>query len=160
MPSCFLPSPYLLEKPGIICRNQHRIFFMWWIKPGTLIGNIWYRKKEVRAGHSIRNPKSDGVSFFFAYCEDEQEEGTICLELQAQIKVWARLPREIMEKNRTSLPPFLEMAVLETELFTEVKAASERLISSLQSSFQAWQKFHTKSLTYWKTELWKVDLTS
>ena len=36
-------------------------------KTGMLIGNIRYWKKEFRDGSSIRNPKFDGVPFFFAY---------------------------------------------------------------------------------------------
>jgi adenine-specific DNA-methyltransferase len=56
-----------------------------------------------------------------AYClawEFEMELRQHCLALEAELGVKLKLipiPREIMEKNRTSPPPFLEMAVLEAE---------------------------------------------
>lgn len=56
-----------------------------------------------------------------AYClawEFEMELRQHCLALEAEWGVKLKLipiPREIMEKNRTSPPPFLEMAVLEAE---------------------------------------------
>jgi DNA modification methylase len=55
------------------------------------------------------------------YClawEFEMELRQFCLALEAEFKVKMKLvpiPREIMEKNRKSPPPFLEMAVLEAE---------------------------------------------
>jgi DNA modification methylase len=55
------------------------------------------------------------------YClawEFEMELRQHCLALEAEFKVRMKLvpiPREIMEKNRKSPPPFLEMAVLEAE---------------------------------------------
>ena len=55
------------------------------------------------------------------YClawEFEMELRTHCLALEAEFKIKMKLvpiPREIMEKNRKSPPPFLEMAVLEAE---------------------------------------------
>jgi len=55
------------------------------------------------------------------YClawEFEMELRTHCLALEAEFKLKMKLipiPREIMEKNRKSSPPFLEMAVLEAE---------------------------------------------
>jgi len=55
------------------------------------------------------------------YClawEFEMELRQHCLALEAELGVKIKLipiPREIMEKNRTSPPPFLEMAVLEAE---------------------------------------------
>ena len=63
------------------------------------------------------------------YClawEFEMELRQHCLALEAELGVKMKLipiPREIMEKNRTSPPPFLEMAVLEAEaiLRTEKK---------------------------------------
>jgi hypothetical protein len=55
------------------------------------------------------------------YClawEFEMELRQHCLALEAELGVRMKLvpiPREIMEKNRKSPPPFLEMAVLEVE---------------------------------------------
>lgn len=56
-----------------------------------------------------------------AYClawEFEMDLRQTCLALEAELGVKLKLipiPREIMEKNRTSPPPFLEMAVLEAK---------------------------------------------
>jgi len=50
--------------------------------------------------------------------EFEMELRQFCLGLEAEFGVKIRLvpiPREVMEKNRTSPPPFLEMAVLEAQ---------------------------------------------
>lgn len=50
--------------------------------------------------------------------EFEMDLRLVCHELEAETGVSIKLipiPREIMEKNRTSPPPFLEMAVLEAE---------------------------------------------
>lgn len=50
--------------------------------------------------------------------EFEMDLRLVCHELEAETGVRLKLipiPREIMEKNRTSPPPFLEMAVLEAE---------------------------------------------
>ncbi len=54
--------------------------------------------------------------------EFEMDLRLICHELEAETGVAIKLipiPREIMEKNRTSPPPFLEMAVLEAEVITK-----------------------------------------
>ncbi len=51
--------------------------------------------------------------------EFEMDLRLVCHELEAETGVRLKLipiPREIMEKNRTSPPPFLEMAVLEAEV--------------------------------------------
>lgn len=53
--------------------------------------------------------------------EFEMELRQFCLGLEAEFSVKIRLvpiPREVMEKNRTSPPPFLEMAVLEAQAVT------------------------------------------
>jgi len=50
--------------------------------------------------------------------EFEMDLRLVCHALEAETGVAIKLipiPREIMEKNRTSPPPFLEMAVLEAE---------------------------------------------
>ena len=51
--------------------------------------------------------------------EFEMDLRLVCHELEASDGVTIKLipiPREIMEKNRTNPPPFLEMAVLEAEV--------------------------------------------
>src|SRR5205085_9110852 len=51
--------------------------------------------------------------------EFEMDLRLVCHELEASEGVQIKLipiPREIMEKNRTSPPPFLEVAVLEAEV--------------------------------------------
>ncbi len=59
--------------------------------------------------------------------EFEMELRQFCLGLEAEFGVKIRLvpiPREVMEKNRTSPPPFLEMAVLEAAaVFRTTKGA-------------------------------------
>lgn len=53
-----------------------------------------------------------------------------CLSLEAELGVKMKLvpiPREIMEKNRTSPPPFLEMAVLDAKPVTKKEKAGTRV---------------------------------
>jgi adenine-specific DNA-methyltransferase len=60
--------------------------------------------------------------------EFEMDLRLVCHELEANEGVQIKLipiPREIMEKNRTSPPPFLEVAVLEAEpIYRKVKGAT------------------------------------
>jgi hypothetical protein len=62
------------------------------------------------------------------YClawEFQMELRQHCLALEAEHGIRMKLvpiPREIMEKNRKSPPPFLEMAVLEAEAVTRAEA--------------------------------------
>ena len=74
------------------------------------------------------------------YClawEFEMELRQHCLALEAEFKVKMKLvpiPREVMEKNRQSPPPFLEMAVLEAEVvYRSVGADVRRLTSKTES---------------------------
>lgn len=61
------------------------------------------------------------------YClawEFEMELRTYCNSLEKELSIRMKLvpiPREIMEKNRKSPPPFLEMAVLEAEAVTKTE---------------------------------------
>ena len=60
--------------------------------------------------------QAGGREVFCLAWEFEMELRQHCLALEAELGVKLKLipiPREIMEKNRTSPPPFLEMAVLE-----------------------------------------------
>jgi adenine-specific DNA-methyltransferase len=61
--------------------------------------------------------------------EFEMDLRLVCHELEASEGVQIKLipiPREIMEKNRTSPPPFLEVAVLEAEvIYRKVKGATQ-----------------------------------
>ena len=67
------------------------------------------------------------------YClawEFEMELRQFTLALEAELGVKLKLipiPREIMEKNRTSPPPFLEMAVLEAEAVTRTDKKQKRV---------------------------------
>ena len=60
--------------------------------------------------------------------EFEMDLRLVCHELEASEGVLIKLipiPREIMEKNRTSPPPFLEVAVLEAEpIYRKVKGGT------------------------------------
>ena len=62
--------------------------------------------------------QSGGREVYCLAWEFEMELRTHCLALEAEFKLKMKLvpiPREIMEKNRKSPPPFLEIAVLEAE---------------------------------------------
>jgi adenine-specific DNA-methyltransferase len=64
--------------------------------------------------------------------EFEMDLRLVCHALEAETGVRIKLipiPREIMEKNRTSPPPFLEMAVLEAEAVVRVAHAPSRGLS-------------------------------
>jgi adenine-specific DNA-methyltransferase len=66
--------------------------------------------------------QASGREVFCLAWEFEMELRQHCLALEAELGVKLKLipiPREIMEKNRTSPPPFLEMAVLEAEVVTK-----------------------------------------
>ena len=68
-----------------------------------------------------------GREVFCLAWEFEMELRTFTLALEAELGVKMKLvpiPREIMEKNRKSPPPFLEMAVLEAEVVTRNCRAS------------------------------------
>ncbi|MBP7826309.1 MAG: site-specific DNA-methyltransferase [Verrucomicrobia bacterium] len=63
--------------------------------------------------------QASGREVFCLAWEFEMELRQHCLALEAELGVKLKLipiPREIMEKNRTSPPPFLEMAVLEAKV--------------------------------------------
>jgi DNA modification methylase len=65
--------------------------------------------------------------------EFEMDLRLVCHELEASEGVQIKLipiPREIMEKNRTSPPPFLEVAVLEAEVIYRPVAADVRRLTS------------------------------
>ena len=65
--------------------------------------------------------------------EFEMDLRLVCHELEASEGVLIKLipiPREIMEKNRTSPPPFLEVAVLEAEVIYRPVGADVRNLTS------------------------------
>jgi len=76
-----------------------------------------FTRDEVRA--VVKAAREAGASEVHCLAwEFEMDLRLICLELEAAEGVKIKLipiPREIMEKNRTSPPPFLEVAVLEAE---------------------------------------------
>lgn len=67
------------------------------------------------------------------YClawEFEMELRQYCLSLEAEFRIRIKLvpiPREIMEKNRTSPPPFLEMAALDAQAVVRHEKAGTRV---------------------------------
>lgn len=72
---------------------------------------------EVRAV-ALAAKEAGGSEVHCLAWEFEMDLRLVCHELEAETGVRIKLipiPREIMEKNRTSPPPFLEMAVLEAE---------------------------------------------
>lgn len=74
-------------------------------------------RSEVRAV-ALAVKEAGGKEVHCLAWEFEMDLRLVCHELEAETGVRLKLipiPREIMEKNRTSPPPFLEMAVLEAE---------------------------------------------
>ncbi len=66
--------------------------------------------------------QAGGREVFCLAWEFEMELRQHCLALEAELNVRMKLipiPREVMEKNRTSPPPFLEMALLEAGVVTK-----------------------------------------
>ena len=76
-----------------------------------------FTRTEVRAV-ALAVVQAGGREVYCLAWEFEMELRQHCLALEAELGVRMKLipiPREIMEKNRKSPPPFLEMAVLEAE---------------------------------------------
>lgn len=74
-------------------------------------------RNEVRAV-ALAVKEAGGTEVHCLAWEFEMDLRLVCHELEAELDVRLKLipiPREIMEKNRTSPPPFLEMAVLVAE---------------------------------------------
>lgn len=86
------------------------------------------------------------------YClawEFEMELRQHCLALEAELGVKIKLipiPREIMEKNRTSPPPFLEMAVLEAQAVTKKEKAGKRFEVKLTKFLPSMAEVPSKEL--------------
>ncbi len=86
------------------------------------------------------------------YClawEFEMELRTHCIALEAEFNIKMKLvpiPREIMEKNRTSPPPFLEMAVLEAETVQRKTGGKKSLDVKLTKFLPSLAEVPTKEL--------------
>jgi adenine-specific DNA-methyltransferase len=86
------------------------------------------------------------------YClawEFEMELRQHCLALEAEFKIKMKLvpiPREIMEKNRKSPPPFLEMAVLEAESVQRTAGGKQSLDVKLTKFLPSLAEVPTKEL--------------
>jgi len=86
------------------------------------------------------------------YClawEFEMELRTFCLALEAELDVRMKLvpiPREIMEKNRKSPPPFLEMAVLEAEALLRPEGGKKSLDVKLKKFLPSLAEVPSKEL--------------
>lgn len=80
------------------------------------IDSIFTREEVKAVAQAVLN--AGGKEVYCLAWEFEMDLRQYCLALEAELGVNIKLipiPREIMEKNRTSPPPFLEMAVLEAE---------------------------------------------
>lgn len=80
------------------------------------IDSIFTRDEVKSVAHAVA--QAGGKEVYCLAWEFEMDLRQFCLALEAELGVKIKLipiPREIMEKNRTSPPPFLEMAVLEAE---------------------------------------------
>ena len=84
------------------------------------IDGLFTRVEATAVAQSVA--QAGGREVFCLAWEFEMELRQHCLALEAELGVKMKLipiPREIMEKNRTSPPPFLEMAVLEARAVTK-----------------------------------------
>ncbi len=102
--------------------------------------------------------------------EFEMDLRLICHELEAAEGVKIKLipiPREIMEKNRTNPPPFLEMAVLEAEPIYHTKEGKRRVDIKLTKFIPSLAEVPSKELAVLKEraiksgfdfiDFWAVD---
>ncbi|MFH1976211.1 MAG: DNA methyltransferase [Pseudomonadota bacterium] len=102
--------------------------------------------------------------------EFEMDLRLICHELEAAEGVKIKLipiPREIMEKNRTNPPPFLEMAVLEAEPVYSTKEGQRRVDIKLTKFIPSLAEVPSKELAVLKEravksgfdfiDFWAVD---
>jgi len=86
------------------------------------------------------------------YClawEFEMELRQYCLALEAELDVRMKLvpiPREIMEKNRKSPPPFLEVAVLEAEAVMRIEKGKKSVDVKLTKFLPSLTEVPTKEL--------------
>jgi len=98
------PSPFLHgRKAGSFCHVDN-------------IDSIFTREEAKEVAKAAK--QAGGREIYCLAWEFEMDLRQYCLALEAELGVKLKLipiPREIMEKNRTSPPPFLEMAVLEAE---------------------------------------------
>jgi adenine-specific DNA-methyltransferase len=84
------------------------------------IDSIFTREEATALAKAV--VQASGRDVYCLAWEFEMELRQHCLALEAEYGVKMKLipiPREIMEKNRTSPPPFLEMAVLEAAIVTK-----------------------------------------
>ena len=102
------PSPVLHgRKGGVFCHVDG-------------IDSIFTREEASAVAKAVA--QAGGREVFCLAWEFEMELRQHCLALEAELGVKMKLipiPREIMEKNRTSPPPFLEMALLEAGTVTK-----------------------------------------
>lgn len=80
------------------------------------IDSIFTREEAKAVARAVT--EAGGREVYCLAWEFEMDLRQQCIALEAELGVKIKLipiPREIMEKNRTSPPPFLEMAVLEAE---------------------------------------------
>ena len=102
--------------------------------------------------------------------EFEMDLRLICHELEAAEGIKIKLipiPREIMEKNRTNPPPFLEMAVLEAEPVYSTKEGKRRVDIKLTKFIPSLAEVPSKELAVLKEravksgfdfiDFWAVD---
>jgi len=98
------PSPLLHgRKAGAFCHVDN-------------IDSIFTRDEVKEVAKAVSS--AGGKEVYCLAWEFEMDLRQYCLSLESELGIKIKLipiPREIMEKNRTSPPPFLEMAVLEAE---------------------------------------------
>jgi hypothetical protein len=98
------------------------------------IDSIFTRPECTALAQAVK--EAGGREAYVLAWEFEMELRQHCLALEAELGVKLKLvpiPREIMEKNRKSPPPFLEMAVLEAEVVVRGEAEKKSEVRSRKS---------------------------
>jgi len=107
-----------------------------------------FTRVEVRAV-ALAVKEVSGTEVHCLAWEFEMDLRLVCHELEAETGVRLKLipiPREIMEKNRTSPPPFLEMAVLEAEAIVKTKAGAKTVDVKLKKFMPSLAEVPSKEL--------------
>ncbi len=138
----FYQAESLPSSPGLLHGRKGRAF----VHVDGIDGLL--TRPEVRAvAHATK--EAGGNEVHCLAWEFEMDLRLVCHELEAETGVRIKLipiPREIMEKNRTSPPPFLEMAVLEAEAVVKTTKAGRTVDVKLTKFMPSLAEVPTKEL--------------
>jgi len=111
------------------------------------IDSIFTREESSAVAKAV--VQAGGQEVFCLAWEFEMELRQHCLALEAELGVKMKLipiPREIMEKNRTAPPPFLEMALLEANVVTKTEKGRSLVDVKLTKFLPSLAEVPTKEL--------------